>query len=91
MRTIALRVRTAPGFRVDASKLLPAPLAAQPQFGFALGQSVDEARGKIIAEGFLDAAPAALLDQQPHNIRKHHRDDRRSHWNHYGKPPAEGE
>ena len=28
MRTITLRVRTAPGFRVDGSKLLPAPLAA---------------------------------------------------------------
>ncbi len=28
MNTIALRVRTAPGFRVDASKLLPASLAA---------------------------------------------------------------
>ena len=65
-----------------------APLAAQPQFGFVLAQAVDNARGKIMAEGFLDAAPPAFLDQEPHDVGKHHREKGGGNWNEYWEPPA---
>ena len=39
-----------------------ASLTAQPQFGFVLAQAIDNAGGKIMAEGFLDAAALSVME-----------------------------
>jgi hypothetical protein len=65
-----------------------APLPAQPQFGLALGQPVDDAWGEVVAEGVLNPMAAPFLDEEAHEIGEYHRNDRGGDRNRDRKPKA---